>query len=314
MKSVACLSVATVLAGCAGEYEPSPGLVDSDPEKADEHITTVIEYYTEISEYIAQIDEEIIDIDDLPLFSREYIDRRVEIASDELDTAETVASTAQLDLISDLRTFGQIFSAFARYFENMFLYLDGYNTILAYVDSDRLNDALRRFDDLEVYYSEMASAVDAVETSFGKFDSTRLTETEQLNYLEFKDSISIYVDSLDIFRLLIDGFRPLIKGVEHFQLAFDALDNDDLDTARNQLAVAESEFNNAYWTFNTAEDSGGSIPGIEGAIIELGCVSEAMRDASRYYNLAIDTIQTGNEAQTEYYVNQADDSLNRCNL
>ncbi|MFC4448504.1 twin-arginine translocation signal domain-containing protein [Halorussus aquaticus] len=301
---------ASALAGCAGV------LNGAQPEKAGKRITAAEEKISKNTEALDEIQSKVeSDDEEVPdEFDPSSVTARVEKANVKLDEAEEYATDEQQSYVDTLRQVGEYQKKRAKLYEDYVSLSNKITTVNTYVQSDRYDTALEKVTEAKSLLDEVRTHTDEMESALGDIDSDALSESDQITYDAIETDLSTFRDRLDLVETMLDGFAPMIKGIQDFMPALEVYKNGQYADAAEQLAEAEKHFETADAKFRELENADTDLGGVETDVAKITCYTGVLTDGARLFKESATAAKNGDKELARQKAKEAQTELNKCSF
>lgn len=303
------VAAASSLAGCAGMLE------DAQPEQAREHITAAEDYLTENADELDDVGTAFSGDESVPdEFDPSSVASRVEKANVELDEAEEYVTDEQQSYVETLRAVGEYQIAAAEAFEDVVALSHKIDTVNAYLESERYEQALQTIDEARSLLSDVREHADEADDALTDIDEGSLDETGRITYEDVEADLSKIRNRLDLLEGLLDGMEPMIEGMQEFMPALEAYGDGRYGEAADGLAAAGDRFREADEAFRDLESADTTLTSIESDVAELTCYTGALADGAALFEESARAADRGDDELAREKANEAQDALDGCNF
>jgi hypothetical protein len=123
----------------------------------------------------------------------------------------------------------------------------------------------------------LADAKDA----FARLAEEDVAMFDEIQRDELETRLGTAAGGLETLDHLLTGMTDYIRGLKGFVAGLTALEEDEVSTADEEFSTASDRFDDSNGSFGDAEEA--APADVERSVVDLHCISGAMRDASGHY-------------------------------
>lgn len=296
-----------------GSSDGDDGRENTNDESDNEYAREQYESALNLLEQNEESLDEFAESDPRPeTFNENRIHRRADSADEHLEDAVAYASGEDLARIENAQSIAAYQREAATYNALAVDLGQCLDTIGAYIDSERWDDAVDHVSDCQDIVDDLQSQWSAVERTHGEIDPVYFDSAGQLEYDDVAEDLNIEGTELDVLDVYLDGIAQFLEGITHFMNALDRIDSGKSDESKEMLYRAERKFYTSENTFARVEDDPDTPNRIRSDVVTDHCYAGSFGEASGHFAEAIEAEQRNDTQTANYHWEKGDQALDRC--
>jgi len=249
-------------------------------------------------------------------FDAEAVQDRIETAQTELSTAATGATGDQQVTIEAVRNLALAQQPAAEFFASYATISQQYATANESEASEAYEQALQELDTLD---AQLTGAQDSIADTESALDflSGDGFDSVAVDPEPFRMAFETVRDWYDLYSNLAGALDPLLTGLQQFDEASTAIENERFGTAQSAFREAESEFRAATTAFRELTLDNVAVttpPGFNSDPEQVVCATDAFATGASLLAESAGALQAGNQSEGEQLAREAQAALDRCEL
>ena len=303
------------------ENKPTTESSDNDgargPEDAVTFYNSALDLLEQNAEELDEARQELIETQDVPDFDATGINSRISEARRLLERAESSDDGSLSDEIEALRTITSYQETVVEYNEAYLSLVELIGTGLDEYNDGRhesaievLEDANQQIEPTNSLLEEVSEKLDETINSVEQSDIDDST-VEQLILLDEQNKETQI--EITIMEHLIPARMNEIEGDLYFQQGYNAIENESYDDARSHFSNAWNLFDVGITELEKIDVNQNTayIESLINNVSSLICEYEYSKDAADDLEKAVDAAQSGDSAEAEEYLDEADSNISK---